>query len=230
LTTDRSRVSSISDRNGSTAHEPVAGADATRLNERNCIVLDLRPPAIFAVRFLSGSISASDERTLRLTIATMPAQAEPLYILGGSFERILQARSLLENQGYSVLPLSEDIISFPDGEGALGSIEIIEPERLAVQVLAWKTTVIDLRDPADFESGHTSDAINLPAISVPAGISGLPLGTHLTVLSDSTALSMYGASVLSKLGFRQLSVLRDGFAQYRERALPVARRARLRAT
>ena len=107
--------------------------------------------------------------------------------------------------------------------GPTGTIEHITADTLAVRLAAWKTVVADIRDPAAFRAAHISEAIRLPLHNLIGSLAGLPRETSLSLVCETGALCTFAASLLWKAGYRELAVVKGGFAAYVEQGLPLAR-------
>jgi hydroxyacylglutathione hydrolase len=110
------------------------------------------------------------------------------------------------------------------GGGPLGTIEELEAEPLAVRVAAWKTIVVDLREPHAFRLAHIPEALNLPLKNFRFSVAGLPHQTSLTVVCETGDRSSFAASLLWNMNYHNVAILRGGFRRYLEAGLPVIRR------
>ena len=87
--------------------------------------------------------------------------------------------------------------------------------------------IIDVRGPAEFDSGHIPDAINLPAgqllESLPEVSSGQPLVVYCDMRHRGSSRSEKAAEQLRKAGM-QARVLDGGFPAWEAADYPVQRR------
>lgn len=109
------------------------------------------------------------------------------------------------------------------GGGALGTIEELDPEVLAVRVAAWKTIVVDLREPDAFRLAHVAEALNLPLKQFQSSMAGLPHESSLTVVCETGQQSILAASLLWNMKYRNVAILRGGLQRYIESGLPLIR-------
>ncbi len=107
--------------------------------------------------------------------------------------------------------------------GDLGSLEIVEADTLAVRISAWKTVVIDTRARAAFERARIREALHIPADALTGSLTGLPAETALCIVCETGKRASFAASVVWNLGYRNVAILRGGFAAYLESHLPLAR-------
>jgi rhodanese-related sulfurtransferase len=117
----------------------------------------------------------------------------------------------------------EALREWKNGGELLGTIEELEPEALAVRIAAWKTIVLDLRDSEAFRRAHIPEALNLSLKNFKSSVVGLPHESTLTVVCETGEPSSFVASLLWKMNYRNLAILRGGFRRYREAGLRVVR-------
>ncbi|MGC3997131.1 MAG: rhodanese-like domain-containing protein [Anaeromyxobacter sp.] len=80
--------------------------------------------------------------------------------------------------------------------------------------------LIDLRDPAEFRTGHLRGAINVPIDTIPEAVKKLPEG-RLYLLDHAGHQSPVAARVLAKLGRRDIYRLDGGMIAWRTAGLKV---------
>lgn len=84
--------------------------------------------------------------------------------------------------------------------------------------------VVDIRDPVAFEKGHIVHALNLPFAELNAQINRLnQYQNRPVILVDQTGeRSAKALQVLSKKGFKRLSLLSGGINAWRQANLPLS--------
>jgi rhodanese-related sulfurtransferase len=89
-----------------------------------------------------------------------------------------------------------------------------------------KAVLIDVREPAEYASGHPGNAKNIPLAGLEAS-SDLPKNKSLplVVLCQSGARSSRAVATLQKLGYANAQSLAGGLAAWREANLPVESQA-----
>lgn len=89
-----------------------------------------------------------------------------------------------------------------------------------------KAVLIDVREPAEYASGHPGNAKNIPLGGLEAS-SELPKNKTLplVVLCQSGARSGRAVATLQKLGYTNAQSLAGGIAAWREANLPVEKQA-----
>ena len=85
----------------------------------------------------------------------------------------------------------------------------------AVKLMATGATILDVREPAEFDMGHLTGAVNIPR-----GLLEFMVGNNPALQSTDKALLVYcknggrstlAADTLQKMGFEQVRMLAGGF-------------------
>jgi len=89
-----------------------------------------------------------------------------------------------------------------------------------------KAVLIDVRDPAEFATGHVAGARNVP-LSTLDGAKGLPTNkaVPVVVVCASGARSTRAVGQLRKAGYEKVFSLAGGTAAWREASLPIEKSA-----
>lgn len=122
--------------------------------------------------------------------------------------------------------LSPGAVNEPGGSNAIGDISIEEAVRLFEE---GAVLFVDARSEADYRAGHINGAVNIPDLDFENHIgSFLEKTAAETVLityceGDSCTLSKSLAEKLSLTGFENVFHLKNGWGQWKERGLPIAR-------
>jgi len=210
---------------------PIEGAYsplAAETPESDVTLVDLRSPAAFGSGFIPGSFHFPDIDCLELLRANGLLGGRRIYGVADEPEQIarcgeIQASGMeLEFGAWS----SRKTMDWRKRRGESGSIELVEPDRLAVRVAAWKTVVVDTRGQAAFTRERIPESLCIPLDNLTGALTGLPAETALCVVCETGSRASFAASLIWSLGFRNLSVLRGGFAAYREHRLPLAKSLR----
>lgn len=82
-------------------------------------------------------------------------------------------------------------------------------------------TVIDVREPYEFESGHVPGALNIPMATVPVRLADIPTGSPLMVICESGARSWQVCAFLDRHGIEATNV-EGGTGMWRMNGLPLA--------
>lgn len=208
---------------------PIEGAglpSTGATQESGVLLLDLRSPAAFAGGFIPGSFHLPDAGCLELLRANGLAGGKKLFIITETDRQMAQfgkavASGLELEFGGAWGPAGME--EWRKRYGDLGSLEIVEAGTLAVRVSAWKTVVIDTRARAAFERARIREALHIPADTLTGSLTGLPAETALCVVCETGKRATFAASVVWNLGYRNVAILKGGFAAYLESHLPLAR-------
>ena len=189
------------------------------------ILVDLRAAASFVRGFIPGSYNLADLKWLNLLRKNIPLEQRLVYLITEPDTPRDLRRTFAKHQFEVAGRFHPGVLGeWKTADGALGVIEELDPELLAVRLAGWKTVVVDLRDAAAFQAAHTPEALNLSLDNFRASIAGLPHETALTVICETGSRSSLAASLLWNLNYRKLSILRGGFHRYLECGLPAIRR------
>jgi rhodanese-related sulfurtransferase len=88
-----------------------------------------------------------------------------------------------------------------------------------------KTLIVDVRDPAEFASGHIRDSKNIPLNELPQRISELDKfkSKSVIVLCQSGVRSSKASMQLKKAGFNEVVGLNGGLAAWMAQGLPITK-------
>ncbi|MBC7860845.1 MAG: rhodanese-like domain-containing protein [Burkholderiaceae bacterium] len=88
-----------------------------------------------------------------------------------------------------------------------------------------KTMIIDVREPAEFGTGHLPDAKNIPLAQLADKIGELDKmkAKSIVVVCESGARSASAARILTKAGFEDVVNLDGGLVAWRHQGLPLAK-------
>jgi rhodanese-related sulfurtransferase len=88
-----------------------------------------------------------------------------------------------------------------------------------------KTVIVDVRDAAEFATGHIRDSKNIPLNELPQRINELDKfkSKSVIVLCQSGVRSSKAAMQLKKAGFNEVFSLNGGLAAWLAQGLPIAK-------
>lgn len=209
--------------------EGACSPSAAETQESEMTLVDLRSQVAFASGFIPGSFHLPDINCLELLRANGLLNGRRIYGVADEPEQIARCREILasgmelEFGNWS----SPKTMEWRTRRGALGSIELLEADRLAVRVSGWKTVVIDTRNLAAFALARIPESLCMPLDNnLISALTGLPAETALCIVCETGSRASFAASVIWNLGFRNVSFLRGGFTAYREHRLPLAQSSR----
>lgn len=88
-----------------------------------------------------------------------------------------------------------------------------------------KTVVLDVRDAAEFATGHLQNAKNIPLAELPNRLKELEKSKSATIITvcERGIRSATAAGVLNKAGFEQVVSLEGGVAAWKSQGLPTVK-------
>lgn len=88
-----------------------------------------------------------------------------------------------------------------------------------------KTVVLDVRDAAEFATGHLQNAKNIPLAELPSRLKELEKSKSATIITvcERGIRSATAAGVLNKAGFEQVVSLEGGVAAWKSQGLPTVK-------
>jgi rhodanese-related sulfurtransferase len=123
---------------------------------------------------------------------------------------------------FAIAVVSGSLLAWPVLRGGLpsGGVSCID----AVQLINRdKAVVIDVRDAAEFATGHVVNAKNCAYASLAANTAGLPKNKALplVVVCNTGALASRSVAALRKLGYTHPYTLTGGLRAWREANFPL---------
>lgn len=82
-------------------------------------------------------------------------------------------------------------------------------------------TLIDVRSPSEFKSGHIPGAINIPLNQLAGGLSKIKSDKPVVVVCASGNRSRAGARIVAKAGYDDVHNLSGGTMRWQMRGFPV---------
>ena len=191
------------------------------------LFLDMRAPSLFARGFIPGSINVPSMDCLAIIGSRSECSGQSVYVIASSALKRQGERRLVER--YSGIQVHgwlkpEVVREWSRTRGDLATIEELEPDRLAVRVAAWKTVVLDVREESAFAQAHIPEALHIPLDNISHSVAGLPERTSISVVCETGEKAGFAGSLLSRLGYGEVAILRGGFRAYVDARLPIARR------
>jgi hydroxyacylglutathione hydrolase len=112
-------------------------------------------------------------------------------------------------------------------QGGLATIPQMNAAELAKRLGADShgVTVVDVREPAEWEAGHIAGAVNVPLGHLADHVAQLERDRPIVLHCQSGGRSSVAASLLRAQGFTNVINLSDGFNGWQRRGLPVERPA-----
>ena len=124
-----------------------------------------------------------------------------------------------------VFVLSGAMLIWPLLQRLLGPTKDIGTLATTQLVNGQNALLLDVREPAEFSSGHLPKAINVPLSQLAGrgGELGKYAGRPVVVYCQAGGRSRRAAGALSKLGFKDVHNLAGGIQAWKQAGLPVER-------
>ncbi|MCG2585850.1 rhodanese-like domain-containing protein [Massilia sp. TS11] len=97
------------------------------------------------------------------------------------------------------------------------------PTEVTLLINRGKTTVIDVREPAEFANGHLRDAKNVPLAELAQRVGEFKTDKAVVLVCQSGARSARAARILAKAGFSDVTNLEGGIAAWQAANLPLVK-------
>ncbi len=182
-----------------------------------------------ALTKLTGLSVANTSQHLRVLRQSglVSARKEGLYVYyrlaGDEIVRLLASmRKLAESQLADVEQLIRTYLTVKD------ALEPVPRSELLERVRTGLVTVIDVRPPEEYASGHLPGAVNLPLKDLEQRLKELPRDQEIVAYcrGPHCVLAFEAVAWLRQKGF-QARRLEDGFPEWREAGLPIEKDAAL---
>lgn len=204
---------------------PVRELDATGLGcflASGVCLLDTREPERFDSAHLAGSINlAIAGRGLGTRAGWAVCAEEPIVLISASLDQARQAVQLLRAAGVWNLagvsvadPASWIEASLPVRGGAA-----LEPDELITRMREGALTLLDVRDPAEWDTGHIPGSVPLPLSKLGDGRDTGTLRPPLATICASGARAALAASILRRRGRDPVFRVSAGVAEVAELGL-----------
>lgn len=185
-------------------------------------VVDLRPPVEFARTHPKGAISLPySPRGLADRLAVVLAPGTRIILLASERTAAIAAITQLKGSRYPVLGVLEGS-AWEETERPKESLREVGVEQLANAVSGRDLTVVDVREPMEWETGHVPGAILVSIGNVRKRLSTIPRHPPVAVICESGVRSSTAASILQAAGFPGVANVSAGTSGYRRAGFPLA--------
>lgn len=181
------------------APQPV---DAQQLRSRIAAgewVVDLRNRTAFAAGHLAGTYGFELSGSFVNYLGWLYTWGAPLTLIGEDAQQVADAQRELARIGVDRLTGSAtgDIGALADGQG-LRSYRVASFEELADVLDVDEVTVVDVRQPHEFDGGHVRDAVNVALHELPERLGELPEDRELWIHCASGYRASIAAALLDR--------------------------------
>ncbi len=186
-------------------------------NTTGALLLDTRNPQTFAAGFIPNSINIGIDGSFAPWVGALIPDIRQEILIIADPDREDEVVTRLARVGYdrAIGFLNGGIAAWQAAGKELDHISSLAPEQLAGQ-LDGTTTLLDVRKPSEFESGHVEGAWNVPLESLNDRMNELDKHHSYYVHCAGGYRSMIFASILKARGFDELHDVTGGFKALQE--------------
>jgi hydroxyacylglutathione hydrolase len=186
--------------------------------EDGAILIDLRTPEDFSGLHPAGALNIPfSERIGYWAGWVVPAGARIVLLAADEHEASEAARQLVRVGLDSVIGyVSGGASAWEAARLPSARIPRLTTRELDEQIgHRSKLTVVDVRTPAEWDSGHIAGSINLPLGRLVERIGEVPRDRAIATICESGSRSSLAASILARAGMSPVMSVQGGMAEYR---------------
>jgi hydroxyacylglutathione hydrolase len=196
---------------------PLAARDAAAAAEDGAFLIDLRGPDRFGAGHPSGAINIGFGSRVGYWAGWVLPHGVPLVLLGADARQAADANRQLLRVGF------DHVVGAIDGGygawvasgGPVSHVDSITARDLRHRLTRDTTlTLVDVRSPREWQSGHIDRAINMPVGDLPGRVDELHGSAPVVAICEGGFRSSLASSLLLRAGIPVVNVT-DGTAAYR---------------
>ena len=203
-----------------------AGVLARLVGERVCF-LDVRDPESFDVAHLHGSINLpADSRGVGTRAGWAAGTDEPIVLIAPSLDTGRAVTALLLAAGvWNVAGLSvADLEDWKAAGLSIDTSEAVPPARVVTNIKTRSLRLIDVRDPAEWSTGHIASSRSLPLSVLGDGRArDLAFEPPIAVVCASGVRAALAASIIRRRGHHPVWRVPGGVEQLVRLGAPTVR-------
>jgi hydroxyacylglutathione hydrolase len=189
------------------------------------LVLDTRPSAKYGTGHIPGSVNIGLGGQFASWAGSLIKPDVPLLIVAEDADSVREARMRLARVGVERVTgyLKDGVLAWHQAGLRLATIEQISVEELRLRMDEQAVdTVIDVRRPPEWSSGHIEGALHMPLNHLTESALSLDRDAKIAVLCAGGYRSSIASSLLEQLGFRNISNVVGGMTAWYNAKLAVA--------
>ena len=210
--------------NGIPGDHAFSAADFNKeIDDSNAIVIDVRRPEAFGGGHVPGSYNIGGDQNLAMWSAWVVPYDRPIYLVGDDSTDYDYARRQLIRVGLDHIRghLKGGFKTWAVAGLPLDHIPQISVFELAERLKKNHATVLDVRSPGEWKSGHIAQAVHIPGGSLPARTEELDRNRPVHIICGSGYRSSIATSVLRRAGFQDVANVAGGMTAWTRAGLPV---------
>jgi hydroxyacylglutathione hydrolase len=192
------------------------------------LVIDTRPAGEYAVEHLPGTINIPLNASFVTWAGWFTPYDQDFYLIvdeaaAPRMEEVARALALIGIDRVAGYFAGSAIGHSASHGAALDVVPQITPRELDGRLRRGDAALVDVRSATEFASGHIAAAQHIALGHVPDRLAEIPDGKPIIVQCESGARSAIGASVLRRLGRRDVFNLVGGLSAWAGEGLPVVK-------
>lgn len=185
---------------------------------QGALLLDVRPGAAFRAGHIPASVALGADGNVSGWVGWLFTPDRPLILIADRGEigagQVFNATAQLARIGYDRVAghLDGGLAAWTAAGRDVATYQSTDAAALAARLDADELlTVVDVREAAEWHAGHIPGSVNLPAHDIPTTTVDFPRALPLAVHCGHDYRATLGASLLERAGYRDLSVVVDGW-------------------
>ena len=185
---------------------------------QGALALDVRPAKSFRAGHLAASVAMGADGNASAWVGWLVGPERPLVLVADPGEpgvaQVAEATRQLVRIGYDRVV---GVLGGGVGAWTASGRELTRYVTTTAESLAERLdrdellTVLDVRETAEWHAGHIPGSVNVPAHDIPTTSLDLPRNVPIAVHCGHDYRATLGASLLERIGYRDLVVLEDGW-------------------
>ena len=203
---------------------PLTPEKVAQLIDEGAVVLDTRPSTQFAAAHVPGSIHIALTGQYASWAARILGLGTPIVIVGEDPDHVHESQIRLARVGMETVIgyLQDGVAGWARAGYELGSVPQITVTDLAdlLRHEPDQVTVVDVREPAEVDSGAIQNACNIPLGKLKSRVAELDASGFLAVHCKGGYRSSIAASLLRRAGFTNVANVIGGFDAWKAVGFP----------
>lgn len=193
-----------------------------KANEEEALLLDVRDAESFAKSFVPGSINIGLDGQFAPWVGALIPDLKQTILLITPEGREEETVERLTRVGYDYAMgyLKGGIQAWLDAGFETNAIQRMDAGELA-EIYHQQAYILDVRNEAEFKSGHIVSAKHTPLDYLNDYLSGIPKDRQIILHCAGGYRSMIAASILRSRGWDNISDVRGGYTAIQETNLPL---------
>jgi hydroxyacylglutathione hydrolase len=197
---------------------PLAAREAFAIARDGGIILDVRGAGAFAAGHPAGALNIGFGARVAYWAGWLVRPDERIVLVTDDDRQALEVRRQLVRVGLDEVAgvVAGGFEAWRTEGLPVARVDQIPPRELEERRAGGqRLTIVDVRSPQEWESGHVEGSINIPVGELGARAASLPSGVPVATICEGGFRSSLGASVLARSGIRSVVNVAGGMTAYR---------------